>query len=237
MAEPVTARSSLRSSEPPRLASVGRVWHALVLRGRCATSPGRRGTRDLPRGKVPPALRYRGCRGLRGTCPRDPSSALPGAACTPVPPPPSAPPARHPGPRGPVCAEDSGLTETLVDSRPPKSPLSPKFPRSFRTTGSRACPWFGERVRGAGHRRSHVDRGFDGQAAGTVGTVPSPGSGCHGSAPEGGCVRPVNRVVAATMSSGACRCGNDVVGAGPVVPWSVPRSPASPTITWSARLR
>jgi hypothetical protein len=39
--------------------------------------------------------------------------------------------------RGPICAEDSGLTETLVDSRPPKSPLSLKFPIYFRITGSR----------------------------------------------------------------------------------------------------
>jgi hypothetical protein len=39
---------------------------------------------------------------------------------------------------------------------------------------------------------------------------------------------PANRVVVATMSSGARRCGNDVVGAGPAVSWSEPPSPVSP---------
>jgi hypothetical protein len=37
-----------------------------------------------------------------------------------------------------------------------------------------------------------------------------------------------NRVVVATMSSGARRCGNDVVGAGPAVSWSGLCGPASP---------
>jgi hypothetical protein len=219
-----------------------------VYQGLCATSPVRRGPAA---GEVC----HRSCRtGAAGVCgaraPTDPLSAVPGAACTPVPPPPSAPPARQPAPGGPVCAEDSGLTETLVDSRPPKSPLSPKFPRSFRTTGS-AGPWPPvPRVplatgaarapgpasvcaaRATGDQRSIVASMVRLRAQ--LARPRTCGPGCHGPAPEGGCVRHVNRVVAATMSSGARRCGNDVVGAGPAVSWSVPRGPASPPITWSA---
>jgi hypothetical protein len=61
---------------------------------------------------------------------------------------------------------------------------------------------------------------------------PLPGSGCRmfrGTAPlRRAAASFANRVVAATMSSGARRRGNDVVGAGPAVSWSGLCGPASP---------
>jgi hypothetical protein len=74
---------------------------------------------------------------------------------------------------------------------------------------------------------------FSLRIAGCVGPWPRlAGSGCHmfrGMAPlRGAAASFANRVVAATMSSGARRCGNDVVGAGPAVSWSGLCGPASP---------
>jgi hypothetical protein len=50
----------------------------------------------------------------------------------------------------------------------------------------------------------------------------------NSSAPQGGCVLHLNRVVVTTTSSGARRCDNDVVGTGPVVNPSGLCHPASP---------
>ena len=165
-----------------------------------------------------PRYRADGVCGVRA--PRDPSNALPGAACTPVPPPPSALPAPATGPRGPICAEDSGLTETLTPG--PRSLRSARSfqdlveplvrrgrARSLRLLGlpappagpwpsgrgpwpsGRAFPLAGERVRGAGHGGSQVDHDLDSQAVARVDGLPLPGRGATCGAAVGRCAGPV----------------------------------------------
>jgi hypothetical protein len=107
----------------------GRVYPQPPLPGPVCHEP--RPPRSRGRGGVPPALPYRGCRGLWGTCPRDPLSAVQRAACTPVPPPPSAPPARQPAPRGAGLRGGFGLDGDFGGLQAPKVSAQPKVSKIF----------------------------------------------------------------------------------------------------------